>query len=107
MSKGYEGYYCNCKACQALTDEERAAKQERIHQAHRRGGKTRAAQESMAQARSKGFWTTMDRHPFFARRHLRRKIKGQDHTRMIRKTLRPRSAKRRRPLPNNMRPPFW
>ncbi len=105
--QGYQGYHCNCKACQQLTDEERGAKQERIRQARQQGGKTRSAQESMTEARRKGFWTTMERHPFFARRHLRRKIKTEDHTRMIRKTLRPRSAKRRRLLPNNMRPPFW
>jgi hypothetical protein len=105
--KGYQGFNCTCKACQALSDEERAAKQERIRQARRRGGKTRAAQPSMKDARSKGFWTTMERHPFFARGHLRRKIKFQNHARMIRTAFVPRSRRPRRPMPPTMRPPFW
>lgn len=102
--KGYRGYNCTCKACQALTDEERQAKQERIHDARQRGGQTRAAQPSMEDARSKGFWATMETHPFFAMRYLRRKIKAQARNRMIRKSLLPRPGRRRRPLPKQQRP---
>lgn len=102
--KGYQGFHCNCKACQVLTDEERLAKQERIHEARRQGGKARAAQESMAEARTKAFWTTMDRHPFYARKYLRHKIKAQSRSRMIRSTLPSRPAHRRQPLPKRQRP---
>ena len=42
-----------------------------------RGGKVRAAQESMQEARSRGFWMTMERHPYFARHHLKHLIKGR------------------------------
>jgi len=96
--KGYQGFHCTCKQCQSLTEEERLAKQERIQEARRRGGKTRAAQPSMQDARSKAFWTTMETHPFFAMRYLRRRIKKQAHTRMIRASLLPRPLRRRRPL---------
>jgi hypothetical protein len=48
------------------------------------GGKTRAAQPSMKEARSAGFWSTMDRHPFFARKWLKKKIKGQNELRQRR-----------------------
>lgn len=41
-----------------------------------KGGKIRAAQPSMQEARSKGFWTTYDRHPFFARKWLKQIIAG-------------------------------
>ena len=103
-NKGYQGIHCNCKQCQALTDEERLAKQERIQEAKRRGGKTRAAQPSMEDARSKAFWKTMETHPFYAMRYLRRKIKAQSRARMIRKILPSRPARRRRPLPRRQRP---
>lgn len=102
--KGYQGYNCNCKRCQMLTDKERLAKQKRIHEARHRGGKARAAQPSMQDARSKGFWSTMETHPFFAMRYLRRKIKKQAHTRMVRKTLVPRPLRRRQPLQKRQRP---
>jgi hypothetical protein len=105
--RGYQGFHCTCNACRDLSDEERAAKQERIRQARRRGGKARAVQESMTEARSKGFWRTMELHPFFARKHLRRKIKAQNQHRMIRKTLVPRPARPRRRLPPEQRPPLW
>lgn len=42
----------------------------------RRGGITRAAQESMQDARSKGFERTCDTHPYFARKWLKQIIKG-------------------------------
>jgi hypothetical protein len=45
-----------------------------LRDARRRGGQTRAAQESAALARSKGFWVTMETHPFFARKWLRHRI---------------------------------
>ncbi len=102
--KGYQGYHCDCKKCRSLTDEERQAKQTRIHEARQRGGKTRAAQPSMSDARSKAFWTTMERHPFYARKHLRRRIKSQDRVRMLRKSIVSRPARCRRPLPKQQRP---
>ncbi len=102
---GYQGYDCNCKACQALTLEERAAKQERIRRARSQGGKTRAAQPSMKEARSAGFWATMESHPFFARKHLRHKIRAQDALRArqaaMRALLTERPAGRRRPMPGS------
>src|SRR5215469_10692126 len=76
--KGYQGKACQCKACSTLSDEEREAKALRIAEARRRGGKTRSAQPSMKEARSAGFWTTMERYPFYARGHLSRKIKRQN-----------------------------
>lgn len=39
-----------------------------------KGGKARAAQPSFREACSLGFWATMDKHPFFARKHLKKKI---------------------------------
>ena len=48
-----------------FTDEER-----------RKGGKTRAAQPSMQEARSRGFEVTCERHPFFARHYLKQIIHG-------------------------------
>lgn len=77
-AKGYQGKACQCKACSQLSAEEREAKARRISEARSRGGKTRSAQPSMTEARSKGFWTTMERHPFYARHHLRVKIKRQN-----------------------------
>jgi hypothetical protein len=77
-TKGYQGKMCQCKACSQLSDEEREAKALRIAEARRRGGKTRSAQPSMKEARSAGFWSTMERHPFFARNHLKVKIKHQN-----------------------------
>jgi hypothetical protein len=74
----YQGLMCQCKTCAMLTEEERKAKALRIVEARRKGGKTRAAQESMTEARSKGFWTTMERHPFFARHWLKIIIKSQN-----------------------------
>jgi hypothetical protein len=58
-------------AWSSLTAEEKAMY---LRDARRRGGQTRAAQESAALARSKGFWVTMERHPFFARKWLRHRI---------------------------------
>jgi hypothetical protein len=40
-----------------------------------RGGKARSQQPSFKDACSKGFEVTMVRHPFFARKHLKAKIK--------------------------------
>ena len=105
MSGGYQGQDCNCKACQALTPEERAAKHQRIQEARRRGGKTRAAQPGMKAARSAGFWATMETHPFYARKHLRHKIKAQDDLRArqaaMRALLTERPTGRRRPMPGS------
>lgn len=49
-----------------------------------RGGTIRCQQENMTEARQKGFQTTMDRHPFFARKHLKAKIKQQNKERQQR-----------------------
>jgi hypothetical protein len=76
--RGYQGEACPCKTCAALTPEERAAKYARIQAARQQGGKTRAAQPSMQEARSAGFWATMESHPFFARKWLKHKIKAQN-----------------------------
>lgn len=46
-----------------------------------KGGKTRCKQESMTEARQKGFATTLDTHPFYARHHLKAKIKKQNEER--------------------------
>jgi hypothetical protein len=105
--KGYQGFNCPCQACQMLSPEERAAKQERIRQARRRGGKTRAAQPSMLEARQKGFERTMELHGLWARKYLKRKIKAQNQHKMIRETLPSRPMRRRRPLPPEQRPPLW
>jgi hypothetical protein len=43
-----------------------------------RGGKTRAAQESFRDARSQGFWVTLDRHPFFARNWLKQQLRASN-----------------------------
>jgi hypothetical protein len=98
----YKGKECNCRACQGLSAEEREAKYQRIQAARRQGGKTRAAQPSMKEARSAGFWATMDSHPFFARKWLRKKIKSQNAIRARRaatKTIiQERPARRRRPM---------
>ncbi len=40
-----------------------------------KGGKTRSQQASFREGCSKGFWKTMETHPFFARKHLKRIIK--------------------------------
>ena len=100
--RGYQGYYCNCKACRGLTDEERAAKHQRIQEARRRGGQVRAAQPSMQEARRAGFWRTMELHPFFCRKWLRKKIKAQNVTRQRRAAMRSliggRPTGRRRPM---------
>jgi hypothetical protein len=80
-AKGYQGLNCNCRACQQLTLEERYQKYLRIQEARRAGGKTRAAQPSMQEARSAGFWKTFDTHPFFTRKWLKKKIKAQAKTR--------------------------
>lgn len=39
-----------------------------------KGGKVRSQQASFTETCSKGFWATYDRHPFFARKHLRQII---------------------------------
>jgi hypothetical protein len=41
-----------------------------------RGGKTRAAQSSFREACQKGFWATMEAHPYFARHWLKKKLKA-------------------------------
>lgn len=41
-----------------------------------KGGKARAAQESFRDACSLGFWACLDKHPFFARKHLKKKIRA-------------------------------
>jgi hypothetical protein len=46
-----------------------------------RGGRARCAQPSMKEAREKGFATTMDRHPFFARKWLKKQIKEENQAR--------------------------
>ena len=51
-----------------------------------RGGKTRCQQDSMTEARQRGFEITMERHPFFARHHLKLKIKQQNKEREQQKT---------------------
>jgi hypothetical protein len=107
MSGGYQGYSCDCKACQGLTDEVRKAKHRRIIEARQRGGKTRSTQPSMTEARSAGFWRTMELHPWFARGHLRRKIKRQNELRnrrtAMRSLLAQRPTGRRRPMPPGQR----
>lgn len=82
--KGYQGKDCQCTACQTLTPAEREGKYSRIQEARRAGGKARAVQPSMQEARSTGFWTTMERHSFFARKWLKKKIKTQDVQRALR-----------------------
>jgi hypothetical protein len=103
VRRGYQGLNCDCKRCQGLTDAERAAKQERIRRARSRGGKTRSAQPSMQEARSAGFWRTMELHPWFGRGHLRRKIKAQNELRRrnvaMRSVIVGSPAGRRRPMP--------
>jgi hypothetical protein len=44
----------------------------------RRGGRARARLPDFPAACSKGFWSTMDRHPFFARHHLKLLIRRRD-----------------------------
>ena len=41
-----------------------------------KGGKTRSQQPSFRDACSKGFWSTMDKHPYFARKHLKHIIRA-------------------------------
>ena len=41
-----------------------------------KGGKARAAMPDFPEACSKGFWATMDKHPFFARKYLKKKIRA-------------------------------
>lgn len=69
-----------------------------MREARQRGGKTRSTQESMKDARSKGFWRTMELHPFFVRKHLRRRIKAQNRVRVVGSLILPRPMRRRRPL---------
>jgi hypothetical protein len=53
-----------------------------------RGGRARCTQPSMKEAREKGFQSTMDRHPFYARHHLKLKIKEENKAReMVRKEV--------------------
>ncbi len=101
-SRGYQGLACPCAKCQSLTDEEREAKHDRITEARRQGGRTSAAQPSMNEARSAGFWVTMELHPYFARNWLKKKIKRQNEQRQ-RKTAMPsliagQPAGRRQPM---------
>ncbi len=41
-----------------------------------RGGRARASQASFVEACRKGFERTMETHPFYARKHLKKKIKA-------------------------------
>ena len=82
QTRGYQGLACLCAKCQALTPEGRLAKHAQIIEARRQGGRTRAAQPSMQEARSRGFWATMETHPFFARKWLKKKIKAQTSARV-------------------------
>lgn len=96
----------------SMTDEQKAAylrearsrggrtrsQQASAHDARRRGGITRCQQESMYDARSKGFWRTMELHPFFARKHLRRRIKAQNRVRAVHTLIPDRPPGRRRPM---------
>jgi hypothetical protein len=50
-----------------------------------RGGKTRKAQPDYYEACAKGWETTMQRHPFFARHYLKAKIKGDYPNGRVRK----------------------
>jgi hypothetical protein len=43
-----------------------------------REGKTRASQASFKEACSKGIWSTLDRHLFFARKWLKKKITARN-----------------------------
>ena len=76
----YQGLHCTCKQCAKLTDEERQEKYLRIQAARRRGGKTRSQQESMADARSAGFRSTIEKYPSAAS-WLMNRMKAQDHAR--------------------------
>jgi hypothetical protein len=100
VSRGYQGFDCDCKACRSLTDEERAAKQERIRQARQRGGRTRAAQPSMQEARQKGFFVTCWEKGYGL--WLKKRIRGQNELRRrntaMRSLLSEKPAKRRRPM---------
>lgn len=96
----------------AMSDDEKAAylhearsrggrtrsQQPSAHDARQRGGRTRCAQESMYDARSKGFWRTMELHPFYARKHLRRRIRAQNRVRAVHTLVAERPMRRRRPM---------
>ena len=41
-----------------------------------KGGKARAAQPSFPEACSKGFWACADKHPYFFRKHLKKRIRA-------------------------------
>jgi hypothetical protein len=79
-TRGYQGLTCECAKCQGLTWEQRLEKYRQVTEARRQGGRTRAAQPSMREARSAGFWATMETHPFFARKWLKKKIKAAGPT---------------------------
>lgn len=79
----------------AMTDEQKAAY---LLDARKRGGQTRCSQESMQDARSRGFWATMDSHPFFAMKYLKRKICAQARVRRVQSTLPARPMRPRRPM---------
>lgn len=84
-----------------MSDEQKRAY---LQDARRRGGQTRSKQESMKDARSKGFWRTMELHPFYARKYLRRRILAQNRIRLLRRTFAPPVARPRRPFPKGQRP---
>jgi hypothetical protein len=80
--RGYQGLACQCQTCQRLTPEERLEKYIRIQTARQQGGKTRSAQPSMQEARRAGFWRTIETHPFYARKWLKKRIKAQAQARV-------------------------
>jgi hypothetical protein len=81
-NRGYQGLACQCVKCQSLTPEKRQAKHERITAGRRQGGRTRAAQPSMQEARRTAFWRTMETHPFYARKWLKKRIQEQNRARV-------------------------
>jgi hypothetical protein len=98
--RGYQGLCCQCARCQALTPQERQEKYRRIQAARSAGGKTRAAQSSMQEARSKGFFTTCWKRGYGL--WLKKKIKGQNELRQRKAAMRTliaqRPAGRRQPM---------
>jgi len=79
----------------SMTDAQKAAY---LRDARRCGGRTRCTQESMQDARSRGFWRTMETHPFFAMKYLKRKICAQARVKRIQSVLPTRPMRPRRPM---------
>lgn len=78
-----------------MSSEQKAAY---LNDARKRGGRTRCTQESMQDARSRGFWRTMETHPFFAMKYLKRRINAQARVRRIQSVLATRPLRKRRPM---------